>query len=120
MPYMKGDRLPAERASKLGHLEVLKSELVNRLVEQFEANGLATTADCSCWEPIPSGGKPLTLVFGIDGSMQPIESDLPPYKRLSIKRSILYGVKYNLAYSQRGSKIPHGHGLLNAVTNNNK
>ena len=36
---MKGDRLPGESASKLGHLEVLKSELVKKFVEQFEANG---------------------------------------------------------------------------------
>ena len=106
MPYMKGDRLPAEKASKLGHLEVLKSELVNRLVDQFEANGLATTADCSCWEPIPSGKKPLTLVFGIDGSMQPIESDLPPYKRLAfIKTALLRLDQYALSKIDRD--YPH-------------
>jgi hypothetical protein len=107
MPYMKGDRLPAERASKLGHLEVLKSELVNKLVVQFEANGLTTTADCSCWESIPSGGKPLTLVFGIDGSMQPIESDLPPYKRLAfIKTALLRLDQYALSKIDRNSPHP--------------
>jgi hypothetical protein len=107
MPYMKGDRLPAERASRLGHLEVLKSELVNKLVDQFEANGLATTADCSCWEPIPSVGKPLTLVFGIDGSMQPIESDLPPHKRLAfIKTALLRLDQYALSKIDRDSPHP--------------
>jgi len=107
MPYMKGDRLPAERASKLGHLEVLKSELVNKLVDQFEANGLATKADYSCWEPIPSGEKPLTLIFGIDGSMQPIESDLPPYKRLAfIKTALLRLDQYALSKIDRDSPHP--------------
>jgi hypothetical protein len=107
MPYMKGDRLPAERASRLGHLEVLKSELVNKLVDQFEANGLATATDCSCWESVPSGGKPLTLVFGIDGSMQPIDSDLPPYKRLAfIKTALLRLDQYALSKIDRDSPHP--------------
>ncbi|GAI11437.1 unnamed protein product, partial [marine sediment metagenome] len=30
MPYKAGERLPAERASRLGHLDVLKSELVKK------------------------------------------------------------------------------------------
>lgn len=107
MPYMAGDRLPAERASKLGHLEVLKSELVNKLVKQFEANGLATTSDCSSWKPIPLGGKPLTLVFGIDGSMQPIESDLPPHKRLAfIKTALLRLDQYALSKIDRDCPHP--------------
>jgi hypothetical protein len=31
MPYNAGTRLPGERASRLSHLDVLKSELVNKL-----------------------------------------------------------------------------------------
>ena len=38
MPYRSGERLPGERASRLGHLEVLKSELVNKLIKNFERN----------------------------------------------------------------------------------
>ncbi len=56
MPYMKGDRLPGERASRLGHLEVLKSELVKKLVVQFEDNGPTATADWSHGEPMPARG----------------------------------------------------------------
>ena len=89
MPYLKGDRLPGESASKLGHLEVLKSELVKKFVQQFEANGPATEVDYSQWEPIPQRGKPLTLIFGVDGSMQAIQSDLPPYKRLAFIKTAL-------------------------------
>ena len=33
MPYQPGERLPGERASRLGHLDVLKSDLVH-LVEE--------------------------------------------------------------------------------------
>jgi len=80
MPYKYGERLPGERASRLGHLEVLKSELVNRLVKSFEDRSIPATFNKSLWELVPIGIKPLPLVFGIDGSMQPIESDTWPYK----------------------------------------
>jgi hypothetical protein len=104
---MKGDRLPAERASRLGHLEVLKSDLVNKLVDQFEANNGTITTDSSFWEPIPTGGKPLTLIFGVDGSMQPIESDLPPYKRLAfVKTALLRLDQYALSKIDRESPHP--------------
>ena len=36
MPYQGGKRLAGERASKLGHLDVIQSELVNELIDQFE------------------------------------------------------------------------------------
>ena len=35
MPYQQGNRLPPERASKLGHLEVIQSELVQKLCKSF-------------------------------------------------------------------------------------
>ena len=107
MPYLKGDRLPGESASKLGHLEVLKSELVKKFVQQFEANGPATEVDYSQWEPIPQRGKPLTLIFGVDGSMQAIQSDLPPYKRLAfIKTALLRLDQYALSKIDRDSPHP--------------
>jgi len=107
MPYLKGQRLPGERASRLGHLEVLKSELVNKLVESFEDQGLATVSDNSYWEPVPSGGKPLALIFGIDGSMQPVESELPPYKRVAfVKTALLRLDQYALSKIDRDSPHP--------------
>jgi hypothetical protein len=89
MPYLKGDRLPGERASKLGHLEVLKSELVQKLVHQFDETGPVVTTNPSNWEEIPAGGIPLSLIFGIDGSVQTIESDLPPHRRLAFIKTAL-------------------------------
>jgi hypothetical protein len=107
MPYMKGDRLPAERASSLGHLEVLKSELVNKLVRNFEDHSFNTITDNSLWEPMPSGGSSLPLIFGIDGSMQPVESELPPYKRLAfVKTALLRLDQYALSRIDRESPHP--------------
>ena len=106
MPYMKGDRLPGERASRLGHLEVLKSDLVKKLVLQFESNEPSTQVDSLQWQPIPQGGKPLTLIFGVNGSMQQIESDLPPHKRLAfIKTALLRLDQYALSRIDRD--LPH-------------
>ena len=107
MPYPKGQRLPGERASSLGHLEVLKSDLVNKLVTDFGDQTLATHPDYRYWEPIPSSGEPLALVFGVDGSMQPVESELPPYKRLAfVKTALLRLDQYALSRIDRGSPHP--------------
>jgi hypothetical protein len=90
MPYPAGNRLPGERASKLGHLEVLKSELVNRLCESFENPESTSEPFNVAWEAIPLTGTPLKIVFGVDGSMQPIRSETQPYKELAfVKTAIL-------------------------------
>ena len=47
MPYRAGNRLSGESASKLGHLDVIKSELVNELVSKFESSDLGILeTDC--------------------------------------------------------------------------
>lgn len=90
MPYPAGNRLPSERASKLGHLEVLKSELVNRLCKSFEDPESTSDLPNVAWETIPLTGTPLKIVFGVDGSMQPIRSETQPYKELAfVKTAIL-------------------------------
>jgi len=90
MPYSAGNRLPGERASRLGHLEVLKSELVNRLCESFENPESTSEPSNAVWETIPSKGTPLRIVFGMDGSMQSIRSEAQPYKELAfVKTAIL-------------------------------
>jgi len=107
MPYRSGERLPGERASRLGHLEVLKSELVNKLVKNFEERGISNIASNLRWEPIPQGGELLTIVFGIDGSIQPIESETPPYKRLAfVKTALLRIDQYALSKIDKNSPHP--------------
>jgi hypothetical protein len=105
MPYKAGKRLPGERASRLGHLEILKSELVNSLVKDFEDSN-PKTSNRSSWEAIPTGGERLPLVFGIDGSMQPIESDFPPYKRLAFVKTALLRID-QFALSKINKDSPH-------------
>lgn len=106
MPYKKGERLPAEKASRLGHLEVLKSELVNKLVKNFESESSPLISIKSSWEKMPMGGKPLSLIFGIDGSLQPIESDTPPYKRLAFVKTALLRID-QFALSKIDKDSPH-------------
>lgn len=87
MPYPEGERLPGERASRLGHLDVLKSPLVKRLVDSFEETA-SVQAPQVAWAPIP-GGEPLPIVFAVDGSIQTIVSDIPPRRALSFVKTAL-------------------------------
>lgn len=90
MPYRKGNRLSGEKASKLGHLEVINSELVNELVDKFEdpENKIDIKTDAQ-WQKIEEK-DPLSLIFAVDGSKQTVRSDFPPYKEISfIKTAFL-------------------------------
>ncbi len=89
MPYQGGKRLSGERASKLGHLEVVNSELVNELIAQFEDQELAQVESLANWVDIPGDGSQLRLIFAVDGSKQTIRSDFPPYKELSFIKTAL-------------------------------
>ena len=89
MPYQAGDRLPGERASRLGHLDVLKSELVNKLCGAFERGPAQTPPPSTSWTQLPAGGLPLPLVFGVDGSVQVIEDEVPPHKALGFVKTAL-------------------------------
>jgi hypothetical protein len=106
MPYKDGERLPAERASRLGHLDVLKSELVKKLCKSFEDTVQSPIATTGSWRAIPSNGQPLPLVFGVDGSMQVIESETPPYKALAFVKTALLRVD-QVALSSIDEESPH-------------
>ena len=106
MPYKAGERLPAERASRLGHLDVLKSELVKKLCKSFESTAQSPISTIGSWEAIPSNVQPLPLVFGVDGSMQIIESETPPYKALAFVKTALLRVD-QVALSSIDEESPH-------------
>ncbi len=90
MPYQASQRLPGEHASRLGHLEVLKSDLVNRLCESFEARGIdSPKIDNTLWQTYQIDENPLSLIFAVDGSLQPIEENRPPYKALAFVKTAL-------------------------------
>ena len=83
LPYKKGKRLPSEHASKLGHLDVLQSPLVNELITDFESLSEPREINFDNWEEIPPDGEPLPYIFVSDGSRQVMNSDSLPYKRIA-------------------------------------
>lgn len=89
MPYAAGSRLPGERASKLGHLDVINSELVSSIIAQFESPEPAEYVSNANWQPYSKAGDPLRIIFAVDGSKQTIQSELPPYKTLSFVKTAL-------------------------------
>lgn len=90
MPYQESGRLPGERASKLGHLDVLQSDLVKTLIAQFEFPELqANDTSGTKWQPVPTTGKPLSLIFAVDGSLQTIKSESYPVRELSFIKTAL-------------------------------
>jgi len=106
MPYKPGNRLPGERASKLGHLDVIKSELVNRLIDEFEHDEGEAEVEPLVWEEFGEEATPLRLIFAVDGSMQPIVSTTPPYKELSFVKTSLIRLD-QVAISRVDQKAPH-------------
>jgi len=89
VPYQAGKRLPAERASRLGHLDVLKSDLVKELCKSFDDSSVGFLPRPDAWESVPSSGEILPLVFGVDGSLQVIESETRPHKALAFVKTAL-------------------------------
>lgn len=75
MPYQGGSRLGRERASKLGHLDVLKSPLVRSIVDVFEDVELPTKPNSSGWARAElDDPKNLDIVFCVDGSFQAVSN----------------------------------------------
>ncbi|GLI54477.1 hypothetical protein [Thermodesulfovibrio yellowstonii] len=106
MPYKAGKRLPSERASRLGHLEILKSPLVKELVQNFECSSYTFSSNPTVWQEIPSGGKILRIVFGVDGSVQSIVSDSPPFKKLAFVKTALLRIDHS-SISKIDKESPH-------------
>lgn len=115
MPYQQSQRLPGERASRLGHLEVLKSDLVNRLCESFESLVDQQDTPNVSWENISSGDQPLTLVFGVDGSFQAIEANIPPYKALAFVKTALLRIDQR-ALSKIDENLPNPFALRDILS----
>lgn len=93
MPYERGSRLPGESASKLGHLEVTKSEWVKALVDAFEYE-TATPTDPSQtqWTQFEPTAAPLTRIFAVDGSIVQVPSSDYPRKELAFVKTALLSV----------------------------
>ena len=95
MPYQGGKRLPAERASKIGHLEVIMSPLVQQLCKNFnDPNCLPSVSSNVLWQEITNvnAQDDLTIIFSADGSLQIIENPQPPYKTIAFVKTALLKV----------------------------
>ena len=90
--YSGGARLSAEKASKLSHLDVLNSELVNKLLENFESSSVNELKIDLEWNKYNISEK-LEVVFAVDGSLQEIKGSTPPYKELSFVKTALLRLK---------------------------
>ena len=89
MPFQPGRGLPGERASRLGHLDVLNSDLVRSIRESFEDPRPGTLPPQAVWDPLPVGGEPLPVIYAVDGSLQVLEDDTPPYKSVAYVKTAL-------------------------------
>ncbi len=116
MPYKTGSRLSGELASKLGHLDVIKSKLVNELVNQFERLEVQSVESDANWQEIRSAElPPLRLIFAVDGSKQTVRSDFPPYKELAfVKTALLRLDQY--AVDKLDADAPHPMALRDIMT----
>jgi hypothetical protein len=94
MPYQQGQRLPAEKASKLGHLEVIRSPLVQELCRSFNDPEVRELGEelGNDWQNLPSEGSELKIVFSTDGSLQIIENPNPPFKAVGFVKAALLRV----------------------------
>jgi hypothetical protein len=107
MPYQKGTRLPSEKASKLGHLEVIQSPLVQELCKNFEDPEFEPGQSTAKWEKLPPPGEELKIVFSSDGSFQVIESPQPPYKAVTfVKTALLKLDQYAIAKIDKDTPHP--------------
>lgn len=107
MPYKGGKRLGMETASKLGHLDVINSDLVNDLINQFEKpDQQEEQEDGATWLPMAFDQEPLRLIFAVDGSKQTIHSDTKPYRELSFVKTALLRLDQN-AVKKLDKRDPH-------------
>jgi hypothetical protein len=115
MPYQAGKRLGPERASKLGHLEIIKSDLVNELIDRFESPEPEIQETRATWEEIQTNEAPLRLIFAVDGSKQTVRSDFPPFKELSFVKTALLRLDQH-AMAKVDSDAPHPMALRDLMT----
>jgi hypothetical protein len=116
LPYQSGNRLSGERASRIGHLDVVNSEFAKRLIRSFEETKHQNFNSIS-WENIPDDDlRPLKWIYSVDGSNQSIVSDRTPYKRIAFVKTAL--LRLNLSNLSKIDKTyPHPLALRDILVN---
>ena len=117
MPYQAGNRLGAEHASKLGHLDVLNSKFVQNVVQSFESLELdSTDYSATPWiEFSCSGIDPLKYIFTVDGSMQTLFSAGISQREVSFVKTALLHLDPG-AISKLDPEYPHPSALRNLMS----
>ena len=94
---------------------MLKSELVRQLCERFDDNIIDEPTSSPVWESLPVGGKPLPIVFGVDGSLQVVTSEVPPHMALAFVKTALLAVD-QYALSRLDKDAPHPFALRDILS----
>ena len=89
MPYQQKGGLPAESASKLGHLKVIESDWVKSLIEDFEySNSQQQDENSTTWTSFDvNSSKPLSRIFAVDGSCVSVSSESYPIKEIAFVKN---------------------------------
>lgn len=98
----------------LGHLEVIKSPLVNEIISKFEdpiPEKVETQAE---WESIEVTA-PLRLIFAVDGSKQNVRSDISKSKEVSFVKTALLRLDQH-AVEKLDQDAPHAMELRDIMT----
>src|SRR5690606_4210351 len=98
----------AETASKLGHLDVLKSEHVERLIEEFETIGLygIDSNDISGWKTIQHNASPFKIIYCAAGSIATVGRLGAVKKELAFVKTALFALdESNLEHIDK--QYPH-------------
>ncbi|AOT68327.1 hypothetical protein [Geosporobacter ferrireducens] len=109
MPYSSvNGNLPNESASKLGHLNVIKSSWVKSLIEDFEYVETSTEIDTrrTNWKEFDSNSDPLMNIWAVDGSFVKVTAGNHPPKEVAfIKTALLMVDKVKIELID--PKCPH-------------
>ena len=92
MPYCSVDgRLPNESASKLGHINVIKSEWVKNLIDDFEYVEKTDDLDpCKTqWKEFNTSVDPLVNIWAVDGSYVKVATGNHPQKEVAFVKTAL-------------------------------
>ena len=116
MPYQKSSRLPFERASKLGHLNVIDSPLVQELCKNFDDPGYLPNVPQADWTDLPKNGDELKIIFSSDGSFQSLENPQPPYKALAFVKTVLFKMD-QYAVEKIDKENPHPLAIKDIMSN---
>lgn len=107
MPYQSGSRIKAkEKASKIGHLDVIESDLVKSLVSDFESPEIPINEAEIKLNNISEDSVPHDLIFAVDGSLQVIQSDYSKHKEVCFIKTALLRLNKKML-DKVDSESPH-------------